>query len=108
MAGRTQRMNSYRITEGAEADLRDLWNWIAADNRKAADQLIADIRLGCEQVARHPASGSRRPRWTSDPVRFLIVCGDYCLVYMPETSPVEIVRVFHTSRDIPAILFAGD
>ncbi len=97
-------MKSCRISEAAEADLTAIWNWIAGDNQTAADRLMEDIRLGCEQIGMHPESGGRRPEWTSDPVRFLIVRSHYCVVYMPGTSPAEIVRVFHTSRDIPAIL----
>ena len=82
----------------------DIWEWISKDNRGAADKMVSDIIAACERAARHPASGSRRTSLTREPVRFLVVRKVILVVYYPETNPLEIARILHTSRDVRAIL----
>lgn len=88
----------------AEDDLNDLWEWIAADNRSAADKLISDIIQSFAQIVRFPDSGSCRPEWTSRPLRFIVVRKIILVIYHPSRRPVEIARILHTSRDVKAVL----
>ena len=97
-------MNNYQFTAAAFDDLADIWNWIAADNPEAADKLIQDIREACQQIADHPESGTRRLSWTDKPVRFLLVRKLLFVIYIPDTKPMELIRVLQAVRDIPAIL----
>jgi toxin ParE1/3/4 len=95
---------SYAFTPSAISDLQDIWCYIAEDNPVAADQLEADIYEACDLLATHPEIGSSRSYWTDKPVRFWPVRKNYLIVYVPESTPLEIVRVFHASRDIPKLM----
>ncbi len=37
-------MSSYTIAESAEADLDEIWEYIARDSEKAADRLLATFK----------------------------------------------------------------
>jgi toxin ParE1/3/4 len=97
-------MNSIRLSHLAEADLEDVWQWIAQDNRRAADKMVQDIISACRRAAKHPESGSRKPSLTRRPLRFLVVRKVILVVYHPGAKPLEIVRILHTSHDARTIL----
>jgi len=83
----------------AEAELDDIWLYIARDSLDAADRTIARIRHSAGMLADHPMLG-RRGRL--DGARELIVPGlPYILIYRILGDTVEILRVYHTSRDWP-------
>jgi len=49
------------LSELAEADLTDIWGFIAQDNTKAADRLIDEIYEKCPFLAATPKAGRQRP-----------------------------------------------
>ena len=83
----------------AEAELDDVWTYIAGDSVDAADRTVLRIRHSGDMLADHPALG-RQGRLGS--TRELIVPGlPYILIYRIVDQIVEILRVYHTSRDWP-------
>lgn len=97
-------MKSYRLTPAAEDDLFTIWIFIAEDNLPAADRVEADIFDACQRVAQKPDLGHFRRDLTDKPVRFFAVRGTYLIVYDPDTSPLEVLRVLHGARDAPTEL----
>ena len=96
----------YQFTPQALDDLFEIWSYIARDNTQAADRVEQAIYLACEFLAKSPLAGTMRKDLTSLPVRFWVVppFPNYFLVYNPETEPLQIIRILHGARNIPAIL----
>jgi plasmid stabilization system protein ParE len=93
---------SYRISLRADADLDEIWTYIAQDDPQAADQMEQALHEAMEQLARMPTLGHRRPD-ASDRYRFWRV-GAYLIGYRVEKKVVHVVRVLHGSRDIRRFL----
>jgi plasmid stabilization system protein ParE len=97
-------MKSYRLTLAAEDDLFEIWTTIASDNAVEADRLEADLLSACQRVAGRPDLGHFRRDLTDKPVRFFTVRETYLIVYDPATEPLEVLRVLHGARNVPAQL----
>ena len=99
-------MAAFRFTPDAVADRDDIWQFIASDNRAAADRVEEAIFAACEALARNPFQGPVRPDLTKLPVRFwtLPCYPNYIVVYRPETNPLQVLRVLHGKRNIRRIL----
>ena len=90
-------------TAQAYRDLDAIWLYIAKDNRRAADRVIARIRQSAEMLADHPKLGRV---WESGATRALLVSGlPYRIPYRvsEDAATVEILTVWHTSR-LPPVL----
>ena len=85
----------------AEADLDEIWWYIAQDNPEAADRLLDRIEEQCRALARFPEMGINReelmPGLRSLPI------GSYLVFYLPIEDGIEIVRVLPGMRDIDAL-----
>jgi toxin ParE1/3/4 len=98
-------MSACQFSPEAEADLVEIITFIAADNPAAARKLIGDIRNACAKLAEMPSLGHRRKDLTPDPeVLFFCVRSHYLVIYRKDTSPLQIARVLHGSRDVSAEL----
>ncbi|MGH9627137.1 MAG: type II toxin-antitoxin system RelE/ParE family toxin [Bryobacteraceae bacterium] len=95
-------MSAYQLTPAAEDDLDELWAFIAADSPAAADRVEQELFATFDHLATMPGIGRRRTDWTDKPVLFF-PAGNYLIVYR-DTNPLQIVRVLHGARQIPAIL----
>jgi toxin ParE1/3/4 len=95
---------NYALTPSAQTDLEEIWRYIAEDNPDEADKLEADIYKACQLLVKHPEIGNKRPVWTQKPVRFWPVRKNYLIVYVPESEPMEVLRIFHTARDVPTLM----
>lgn len=96
-------MNAYVLSQDAEQDLDDLWDYVADESIDAADRLIGLIFDTFEEVARFPRMGHKREDLTKFPVLFWPV-GNYLVIYRGIQSPIEIVGIVHGKRDVPAFL----
>lgn len=96
-------MRPYVLAPVAEADIREIVDYIAADNFDAAMRLVDDFYDAFARLAEFPDLGHRRPDLTDRPVRFWTVRQRYLVVYRDQ-SPIEIVRVVSGYRDIPTLL----
>jgi plasmid stabilization system protein ParE len=96
-------MSDYQFTREALGDLDELWVYIAIENPDAADRVVADILDTCERLGAMPGLGHTREDLTDRPVRFFPV-GRYLVIYRPDRTPIDIIAVLHSARDVPRIL----
>jgi antitoxin ParD1/3/4 len=102
-------MSRYRLTPQAEADLFEIWCYIARDSIRVADKVEAAIHRACELAAQAPLGGRERRDLTTRPLRFWTVprYHNYLIVYDPSLLPVQVIRILHGARNVPAILEEG-
>lgn len=89
-------------TARAEADLIEIWLYIAADNPAAADALLDRIDLACTRLAENPGLGPARPDLAPD-CRYSLV-GRYLILYRAIAGGIEVVRVVHGARHLPDLI----
>ena len=82
----------------AEADLDDIWWYIAQDNPDAADRLLDAINERCNLLARFPLVGTSRDELL--PSLRSVPMGSYLVFYLPLDDGIEVIRVLHGARDI--------
>lgn len=97
-------MSGFVVTPEARDDLQEIWSYIAGHNLEAADGIEADIKAACAWLAAKPGRGHFRRDLTDKPLRFWTVRKRYVVVYDPETTPLEIIRILHGARDMETIL----
>ena len=98
-------MSGYTLGSLAGDDLLDLWEYIAAENREAADRLIDTLYQHFDRLAAFPRLGHPRPDLLPDhPALLFWPAGAYLIIYRPDRQPIEIVAVTHGARDIPSFL----
>lgn len=90
----------YRIADSAEADMEDIWVYIAQHNADAADALMEKFRVRFASLARTPGIGRRRTDLRSDLRSFAV--GNYVIFYRELEPTIEIVRVLHGAMNLPA------
>jgi toxin ParE1/3/4 len=83
----------------AEADLLDIWNFIANESLEKADIFLQKMENKLKILAENPGVGRKRdellPNLRSFPV------GSYLIFYYSINKGIEVVRVLHGARDIP-------
>lgn len=88
----------------ADADLLDIWLYIAQDSPNNADHFLDRIREKLWGLAESPQIGAKRDviraGLRSQPI------GAYLIFYFPLEDGIEIARVLHGARDIES-LFNG-
>ena len=91
-------MSEPKLTEQAEADLDELWAYIAANNPSAADRMVDAVLEGSRKHVRFPGMGQNR-----DDVRPGLRCfvvSPYVVFYRPLEDTIEVLRILHGARDI--------
>ena len=98
-------MSGYTLGSHAGDDLLALWEYIATDNREAADRLIDTLYQHFDRLAAFPRLGHPRSDLLPDhPTLLFWPAGAYLIIYRPDRQPIEIVAVTHGARDIPSFL----
>lgn len=85
----------------AEADLIDIWLYIAEDQPVNADRLLDRFNIAVHALAETPAMGVERPN-LSQGLRCFPV-GNYILYYRVNSSDLELVRVLSAFRDVGSL-----
>lgn len=86
-------------TEPSRQDLRDIFEFITEDNPKAARSLLAEIKERVCVLVSQPQFG-RVGR--VEGTRELVLTGThYILPYRVKDQQIQILAVFHTSRQWP-------
>lgn len=85
----------------AEADLDEIWWYIAQDNPDAADRMLDRIEESCNTLAQFPLMGVSREELLPS-LRSRAV-GNYVIFYLPLEDGIDIVRVLPGMRDIDAL-----
>ncbi|TLG78160.1 type II toxin-antitoxin system RelE/ParE family toxin [Methylocystis sp. B8] len=95
-----------RLTDAAEADLAEIWAYVADDSSEStATRLLDKIHATFSRLQDFPLSGSERHQLAPD-LR-VAFHGGYAVYYLPTESEIVIVRVLHGARDAAAIADAG-
>ena len=96
----------FQFTPQATEDLDAIWWFIAEHSREAANRVELEILATCRRLAKHPLMGTRRRDITQRPVRFWTVTKfpNYVIVYLPETTPLQVIAVLHGKRDLMGAL----
>lgn len=89
----------------AEADLELIHDYIAAENAAAAAALVTRLKDLEARLADAPGMGRARPELLPDLRSFPF--GNYLLFYRRSDHGIEVVRVLHGARDIPALFSAA-
>jgi plasmid stabilization system protein ParE len=93
----------YILSEDADLDLNDIWEYIAQDDIDAADRWISKLFDAFENLGRTPGMGHKREDLTASPVLFFNV-GAYLIIYRVIRPTVEIVAITQGARNIPSFL----
>lgn len=87
----------------AREDLKEIGRYIAkqSQSRSVAIRFLDSIEQRLRLHATQPETGERRPDLGEEVRHFAV--GHYVVFYRPIESGIEVLRVFHGSRDIPTI-----
>jgi len=91
-------MIAYVLTEEAERDLNDIWDYIAEQSIEQADAVAVEIREALDLLASAPGIGHRRADVRDARFRFWRA-NRFIIAYFPETSPLQVVRIVGGHRD---------
>ena len=97
-------MSHYTISPQAFAEIDEILDYVAADNRDAAERVRTALFEAFDRLARRPGLGHRRLDLTELPLRFRTIMGRYLVAYRGDAGRVEIVRVFGPGRDVAGLL----
>ena len=98
-------MSDFVLTEAADRDLNEIWDYIADQSIEQADTVAAEIRDALDLLASAPTIGHRRAdvkdaryrSWRAN--RFIVA-------YFPDTRPLQVIRIVGGHRDFRS-LFQG-
>lgn len=72
--------------------------YVAADNGKAAEELLDRFGKVFEMLVQNPQAGRRRPDLGQNVRSFAV--DNYVIFYIPQSPGIDIIRVMHGRRDI--------
>jgi plasmid stabilization system protein ParE len=93
---------SFVLSAPAVADLREIHDYIAADDPSAAGRVLEDLRDAMHRLAELPGLGHLRDDLADETLRAWTV-HSLLVIYRPDTRPLQVVRVLSGYRDIAAI-----
>ena len=94
-------MTAYLVSPLAQADLDEIWDYVARDSPAAADRLVAAFQEKFLLLAKQPLLGQTREELRPG-IRSFVV-GKYVVYYQLVDDRIRVVRVLHGSRDIGAL-----
>lgn len=95
--------SGFVLSDPAVGDLRDIRDHIARDDPDTARQVLNDIRAAIQRLVDLPHLGHVRQDLADEQLRVWTV-HTYLVIYLPDTSPLQVVRVLSGYRDLTAIL----
>ena len=97
-------MSNYKIKRKAFNDMEVIFDYIAKNNKKAAQKLIKNFYDIFEKISSFPEIGKLRKDFTYKNVRFFTFKRYYLIIYNIEDDIVCIQRVLTAYQDICALL----
>ncbi len=85
----------------AEADILEIWDYIADDSLAAADRWVDRLDEQFRLLAAQPMMGRVRDELVPGVRSFPF--GRYVVFYVPLDDGIDVVRVLHSARDIDAV-----
>jgi toxin ParE1/3/4 len=99
-------MQIIKRTTKAKSDLLEIWDYIADDNEKRADEFLLKIDQVINNLAQIPTIAKSRKELMEGLRSF--PCGRYIIFFTVITGGIEIIRVLHSSRDINPNFFSDE
>lgn len=99
-------MSRFVLTPSARQDLDEIEEYITQDSPNAARRVMLELQAAMQRLAEFPNLGHRRADVEDPRYRFWVVYS-YLIVYIPDTSPLRIIRVVSGYRDLPVVLTKG-
>jgi plasmid stabilization system protein ParE len=97
-------MSRFILTEQAEQDLNDIWDYIADQSVEQADAVVREIRDALGLLAAMPGAGHRRRDVNDKRYRFWRA-NRFIIAYFRDTEPLQIIRIVGGHRDFRQIFF---
>jgi toxin ParE1/3/4 len=96
---------AHRRTPQLEADLDDIWYYVAVKSAsiEVADRVVDSLAERFSTIARHPHIGRARDSDLRPGLRTFGV-GEYLIVYRIDGEEVGILRVVRGTRDLASVL----
>jgi toxin ParE1/3/4 len=85
----------------AEADILEIWDYIADDSLAAADRWVDRLDEQLRMLAAQPLMGRAREELAPGVRSFPF--GRYVVIYVLLDNGIDVVRVMHGARDIDAV-----
>ena len=101
-------MQRYRveITGSAEADINDIFEFMASDNKRAAFKWVEEIEDQIDSLEKFPLRCAIIPEALELGEKYRhIIHGNYRTIFRIEGPRVIIMRVFHSARLLDLELF---
>ncbi len=97
-------MRRFSLTRKARSDLFEIWEYLA-DNAglDRADQVVLGIQNAFTAIAEMPGIGHARGDLADESLRVRTVYS-YLIIYRPDCTPIEVVRILHGARDVGAVI----
>ncbi len=95
-------MKRYELAESAIGDIQDIWEFISEDSFDAADRVLEEFYETFARLSESPGMGRTRLDLTSREVLFWPV-RSYLVIYQ-DSTPLRVVRVLHSKRDVKKLL----
>lgn len=89
-------MRPVRLRPVALAELTDAWRWYEEQREGLGDEFRACVDAAMAEIARAPLAW---PRIRADARRRLVRRFPFAVLYLVEPEHIEVLAVFHTSRD---------
>lgn len=93
--------NRYLIDPDARRDLEQIFDYVTAENRSAAQRLMRAFRQRFRLLASQPLMGQARPELAPNLRSFSV--GNYVFFFRPIAHGIAVARVLHGARDIDAL-----
>ena len=90
----------------AEADITEIWEFIAEDSEARADAFIDQLDRKLRTLAKRPNMGRGRGGLAEGLRSFPL--GRYVIFYLPLPDGIDIVRVLHGARDVDSLFNTED
>ena len=89
------------ITSKAYNDMEIISEFIAQDNKTAANKMIELFYKTFKMLLKHPNIGNSRPDFTYLDVKFYVIKKNYLIVYrIVDNKTLRILRVLTTYQDV--------
>jgi toxin ParE1/3/4 len=95
------------ITAAAEADLRQIGDWIAHDSRANALAFTDDLRDRCKRLVDTPLGFPLLQRFEQAGIRRRAYRG-YLILYRIRADTIEVLHIIHGARDYQRLLGPED
>ena len=98
-------MRKIDILPIAESDIAEILDFVAKENRSAAEHLLNNLEKSISLLANQPMLGSipKDHALAATGIRFLVV-GNFLVFYVVMPKKIQVRRVLHSKRDYMSLL----